>query len=536
MAIAEQPTEPAFTRMPVELLGAILEHAVGDEGFWRIIQFAYLPSLLDILFGTVRFIASAKHADIVAKTDLGLLKGYVKGVVFEPSKESWITKREMFEEIILVRPFEEAVDVLIEELRSKGDDTWWRDYETRREEELKKLGIKGFTKKYLPKEKELFSDEEIEAGYEAYTARANAAKAVIDNGELAKTWARALGQLERVEELRVGQWEFDQDSLRWHVDTKDKGWKELGVEVYGHGHPRHLGYAHEESHCRGVQVPVGEALFSTALKSVSEARVKIKRLDIEYVGNGKFAWADDGQLDGLDLSNLQELIFRPRTEEIGESIGWDRKKTATLEECSGLAVEAILKKCAPSLTYLELLSDVPFCVLVWPPEKTKVANLAPLPALTSLKTGARLNLATFPAFLKEKCTALTSLELQSCGGKGNASWRGLWDAIRYHPQRMHLSFEQIPCNDAAEVSLVHYTGDECEDEEDEDPWMDIDRSLSNYLSNKGKWNKSCRMWFEDEGSDDDDDENGSGGSDGEEDDGWEDEDEDMDDGSDDDED
>lgn len=29
--------------------------------------------------------------------------------------------------------------------------------------------------------------------------------------------------------------------------------------------------------------------------------------------------------------------------------------------------------------------------------------------------------------------------------------------------------------------------------------MDIDRSLARYLSNKAKWNESCRMWFEEGG-------------------------------------
>ena len=28
--------------------------------------------------------------------------------------------------------------------------------------------------------------------------------------------------------------------------------------------------------------------------------------------------------------------------------------------------------------------------------------------------------------------------------------------------------------------------------------MDVDRSLGNYLSNRAKWNESCRMWFEED--------------------------------------
>lgn len=93
-------------------------------------------------------------------------------------------------------------------------------------------------------------------------------------------------------------------------------------------------------------------------------------------------------------------------------------------------------------------------------------------------------------------------------------------AIRYHPNRLRVEVDQIPCHSASEVSLRHDTGDEEEEslDRDEDPWsvhavqsesfcmrkltfyrMDIDRSLARYLSNRAKWNESCRMWFEEGG-------------------------------------
>lgn len=45
-------------------------------------------------------------------------------------------------------------------------------------------------------------------------------------------------------------------------------------------------------------------------------------------------------------------------------------------------------------------------------------------------------------------------------------------AIRYHPKRMRVEIDQIPCNSAAEVSLTHYTGKEKDEgmQRDEDPW------------------------------------------------------------------
>ena len=93
---------------------------------------------------------------------------------------------------------------------------------------------------------------------------------------------------------------------------------------------------------------------------------------------------------------------------------------------------------------------------------------------------------------------------------------------------MYLSFDQVPCHDATELGLCHYTGDENMNFEFVgDPWMDIERSLCNYMSKKGEWNESCVEWFggesdeydydedDDEGDQDEDDQEEGGSEEGE---------------------
>ena len=47
MDLAEQPTTPAFTRLPTELLGMIVAYATpGQPGYWRIRYVVLLPCFI----------------------------------------------------------------------------------------------------------------------------------------------------------------------------------------------------------------------------------------------------------------------------------------------------------------------------------------------------------------------------------------------------------------------------------------------------------------------------------------------------------
>jgi hypothetical protein len=121
-------------------------------------------------------------------------------------------------------------------------------------------------------------------------------------------------------------------------------------------------------------------------------------------------------------------------------------------------------------------------------------DLLVLPALQSFITGVPLRLSPFAIFLHQ-CSALKYLQLDGCHGR-DGDWRELWDAIRHHPNRMALELDQLPCVDCTEVSVSHHTGEASTEEFDDDPWMNIDYSLENYLSGRRHWDRTLRMWFE----------------------------------------
>ncbi|KAF1976780.1 hypothetical protein BU23DRAFT_565461 [Bimuria novae-zelandiae CBS 107.79] len=272
-----------------------------------------------MLFTTVRLVASPEHADMVAKTDLTVLKRYAKSVVCEPVKESWIMSRKLFDNIIFVRPLEIAMDCMREEFCQGGDPEWFKAFEGRKWEELGGVGKRGFMAKYLPEGQKRFTEEELAEGYEAYLSRAHGTKALFESGGLVPIWERALGQLEKVDAVTVGMWDYSSYSVERHSEL----WK----------------------------------LSAAAQKDLTGQTTKICR-----------AWISP---------HLKNRTFRPRIE---EKIGWDPECIAAVEAYSAGAIIALLQRCASSLTHLNLLSEFGECV--WPPEYVDVAVLPPKYART----------------------------------------------------------------------------------------------------------------------------------------------------------
>jgi hypothetical protein len=169
---------------------------------------------------------------------------------------------------------------------------------------------------------------------------------------------------------------------------------------------------------------------------------------------------------------------------------------------------ALIGLCQRSLRDLEIFpGDTNDWPLSWPvpPEDPIVDDsyqIVELPVLERFQTAVNLNLGSFARFLR-LAKNIKHLELDSCVGGDDGEWRDLWRAIRYHPSRMQLAFDQIPCNDATELSMSHFTGDASRaNDNPDDPWINIYYELEMYLSNRGSWGRSCRMWFDGLGSDD----------------------------------
>jgi len=468
-------------------------------------QFAYFPRIMDALFHSVQFTASPQHIALAAVMDFTNLAHHVKNVVFQPDKYSWIMTKELFEEIVLLEPLRERCKKHNEEVRAEvrvdGSEApvYWYDAI------MYRLGWRAFVKMYMDGIAP-WSDKELDEGYERYMVQAHATRAMFNSGDPQMAWAAALTQLPNVGDFRIGANGFA--GVKWWGMAEAKSWKSLGCEVYEHDHSSdHMGHSNRK--CQRLAAPVGEALFSAAVGGLITAGSTITNLSIECVAGGDFEWADDGQLDGLDLSHLQKLRFRPdilereAIEENGE------REVARVEIRCARAVMALLKACRESLKDLELFpgntNDWP---LTWPPSYKEGVVEEPgevieLPALERLKTAVDINLSAFAEFLL-LAKKLKRLELDSCAaGYGDGGWRDLWRAIRHHPSRMQLEFDQLPCNDATEWSTSHFTGEASMGEDDpDDTWMNIDYELDMYMSNMGPWGRSCRMWFEGLGSDD----------------------------------
>ena len=321
-----------------------------------------------------------------------------------------------------------------------------------------------------------FSKEEMVQGYGKYIEAAEGVRHLFESGKIQASWASALRHLPNVGMFRVGYWDFADAT-----STRIK--KPSDVDVYPHDHGR----IHLESKCRQVHAMVGDRVCDAAIGSLRDAGSTITQLDLRYVTHGGFQWVDDGLLHSLDLSNLHALLFRPHCEDIGESWDWPAERKEYVQERCDVALSSMLSKCSGSLKRLKTKTSP----MGWPTHP-----VVAMPLLEDLDVDFDINLSAFAEFIRN-AKNLTSLKLRGVHGD-NGGWRELWDAIRYHPSRMQLEFDQIYCNDAAEITLRHHTGDKCEDTTIGDSWDDIQESLGMYLSNSGKWNKCLHLWFEKE--------------------------------------
>ena len=164
---------------------------------------------------------------------------------------------------------------------------------------------------------------------------------------------------------------------------------------------------------------------------------------------------------------------------------WSNDREAELGARACTALNDVLRKCNGSLEDLCVKLESP---LEWPTN-----DLVLLPEVRRIVLdGIQVNNRNF-ARLLPLLVKLKHYEL--AGTVGTSEWKLMLDAVRNHPNRLEIRW------DCAEVSLYCNTANESNDKKDEDCWMDVQRSLQNYLAGKGRWNKCMRMWFENEDAD-----------------------------------
>ena len=442
----------------------------------------------DLFYG-VQLVASPEHAQLAHVTDLSAIRPYVKTIVMKPTKYSWTMTEHIFGDIVLIAPLLEFCDEENRKIRARrdaGEDVRGAIYLGR--DQFAKLGMKGFVHEYM-NGKMPFLEQEIEVGFERYMRQAQRTLDAFKTKEIECAWTKALMQLPDVHTCKIGKWDYN-------YATK-KPWKDIGCNINGHQHNYGI---HEEAVCRQLQEPIGEALCSAAIASLIAAQSEISDLTVDCVVDGSFAWADNGELDDLDLSRLQALSFQPCGAE-----DYTTDLEASVSARYSLATTALLRKCSGSLQNLDFCSFTSSCPMSWPPSSSPDSpSLLLLPRLTRFRTSLTLRLSAFAQFL-HRAPALTHLHLESCYGE-DGQWRDIWDAIRTHPSRMMLDLEQLPCFDWGELGVYHHTGEASKQQFAEDLYERLDCSLENYLSGKGHWDRSLRMWFDgdDEPSEDED--------------------------------
>jgi hypothetical protein len=481
-------------------------------------QFAYLPTIMEALFSHIQFLASPQQVALAGVMDFKNLATYVKGVKFQPDKYSWVMEQVTFEEMVMLGPLGwEARWKNAQAAGLKGADI----------NSMMQLHWRAHVNRNLDG-KAPWSDDELRDSYESYMAKAHARRNMYDNGDVQKGWAAALKQLPSIGQYGIGKEAFDaldkSDPSCYESRGTQEYWQKLGCDVHEHNCGARVG-CHTDRECHNLEAPVGEALSNAVLQSLVMAGSKPVKLIIEYTCTGEFAWADNGQLDSLDLSHLRSLYFCPNILGRSDLDGAGLPGATYVEGRCEKAVMALIKRCQNNLRDLEIFpGDTNDWPLTWPvpPEDPIVDDsfqVIELPALERFQTAVPLNLGSFARFLR-LAKKMKRLELDSCTGGEDGEWRDLWRAIRYHPSRMQLNFDQVPCNDATELSMDHFTGDVSREGNDpNDPWMNIHYELGMYLSNRGPWGRSCRMWFDGLGSDDeytDSESEAEQGSDGDE--------------------
>lgn len=447
--------------------------------------YAYLPKLLAEVFQCIRIEATPEQVDVAEWLDLSLIQPYVRAVVMVPSKYSWAMPENTFQHIIWGPRIEEIYDREYELRRAHGD------YINRSVfgNTIKELGIASFIDRHADGRMP-FSHDDVARSYDSYLQHARLAYKMFETRRIHRAWTRVLVQLPNIDCFTIGSWQFD--------GNLGEDQKEPQCEVRTHRHDYSIP-GHEYSVCRQLHEPVGEALFRAAIASIIAAQSTVSHLEIECVLDHRFAWAEDGTIDELDLSQLRSLSFDPVGPHRWETGQWTEENRSSAIAQGGFAIATLLHKCSASLVELSFVPEHDSDYLIWPPSSPNEPPV--LPVLESFTTGASLNLSACVQFIS-RSTALSHLQLIRCGG-GTYPWREVWDAIRDHPNRMMLDFDTLPCNDWAECSVLHHTGEASKADYDNEPSQNIQYSLENYLSGRRHWDRTLSMWFEDDdGSED----------------------------------
>lgn len=106
--------------------------------------------------------------------------------------------------------------------------------------------------------------------------------------------------LARATEFVVGTWQYDSEDVSPQAD-------------HGFSVPCHHQDQHDAEACRFIQLPVEEAVFLSASTALIEADARPRMLEISHITDIEDQHMVESQLESLNLSELDRLLFNPQT-------------------------------------------------------------------------------------------------------------------------------------------------------------------------------------------------------------------------------
>lgn len=215
--------------------------------------------------------------------------------------------------------------------------------------------------------------------YKASQERTEKTRELYDSGRLHAAWVKALRSLPHAEIFRLGKGDFEleDEEFRFLREEMDPDFIRKESED---------NYDGREIDGRTFQQPACEAMVKAAFLALADAQTNVKHLIFDAVPDGDFSWADNGLLHGVDLSEMETLIFKPFLQRAGERI-WSKKKRRDVEWRCGLAATVLLERSYQTLKYVELLTGEDSCLATFSGER-----LGNFPKLESCVIGDRMAL------------------------------------------------------------------------------------------------------------------------------------------------
>ena len=438
--------------------------------------------------------------ECLQNTDMSRLSPYVKKVNFVAPLHSWTLEYDTFEEIVVAQ----AIGKHFSGLELEGGRILSYHDPGSTGADARQRYIDKHWNGISP-----FSREQLQAGFQAYRAEAEAVKMLLRSDALRAAWTHVLQTLRHARS-------FSFSSSEWDEERGD--YLPLQPDCVVEPHPHYS--LHDDEPCGKALAVVGDAVFAAGIACLSDAGVEVEALRVACVMTTSFGWEDLPGWESLNLSSMRRFKFQPRngrdypsgrarySESVSDNSGgqYDDDKCANkvVAQRANKAIASAMKKSASHLEYFEY--DGGDSLFQWPGEE-----VIPLARLLRLKLdGGEIEATNFQKWMTGM-PSLRELYLKDTGVTGFRwyEWLNVFDAIRDHPKSMKVRFEQVHHCDWAELSINYDTSDyeKFLDMEEGDDWIhDKNRSLSLYLSGKGRYDRIMRDMLGDDPEEDEEDE------------------------------